>query len=196
MKKITLLFAVITTVVACNNNADKKDTADSPAVHDMDHTGTNASNDTTGRGNMEVNDTDREFALKAGMGNTAEVEAGAMAAEKSTNKDIKDFGSMMVKDHGDAQAKLKGIASSLSLNAPDSVDQEHKDMKTKLSGLSGKAFDTEYIAAQVKDHSATIALFEKEISNGINAQLKEFASATLPHIKMHLEKAEGIAGKK
>lgn len=189
MKQLLFLFATVGLMIACNSNSDKKDTNDTTTTtHHADDI--NPAGDTVN--GTAVNDIDQEFALKAGMGNTAEVEAGQLAENKGDNKEVRDFGAMMVKDHGEAQGKLKAIAGSLSVSAPDSVDQEHKDLKTKLSDLSGKAFDKAYIDAQLKDHRATIALFEKEINGGSNTQLKEFATSTLPHIKMHLEKAEKL----
>ncbi|HEV7783288.1 MAG TPA: DUF4142 domain-containing protein [Chitinophagaceae bacterium] len=191
MKKIAFAVATFAIFIACNNSSEKNETGDTSVVDNIHHPdGTVPVTDSPG--NTTVNDTDREFALKAGMGNTGEIEAGQLAVQRANGNDVKEFGNMMIKDHGDAQSRLKGIAASLSLNAPDSVDQEHKDLKTKLSGLSGKAFDKEYITAQVKDHRATVTLFEKQISSGTNSQLKEFATSTLPHIKMHLEKAEAL----
>ena len=139
-----------------------------------------------------VNDMDKQFVMKVGMGNAAEIEAGNLAKEKATDAGVKDFGSMMAMDHSDAQNKLKSIASSLSVTMPDSADAAHKTAKKKLEGLTGAKFDAEYINAQIKDHKETIALFEKEIKSGSNSQIKSFAASTLPTIKMHLEKITAL----
>jgi putative membrane protein len=188
-----LLVATIVTAIfsgSCNNKSESKETADTTTIDNtrVDNGNPPADNAT----NTTVSDMDREFVLKVAMGNTAEVDAGNLASDKGSDDGVKGFGETMVKDHGDAQSKLKGIASSLGLNAPDSIDAEHKAMKTKLQGLSGKAFDREYIAGQVKDHQATISLFEKQVSGGTNSQIKDFASTTLPHLRMHLQNAESL----
>jgi putative membrane protein len=190
MKLIISLFVSIV-LLSCNGNADNKETTDTTLINQSANRGSgdapaDTANTTIG------NDTDMEFALKVSMGNTAEIEAGQLAANKAAAATVKEFGNMMVKDHGEAQAKLKNIASSLSFKTPDSADADHKKMKTTLEGLSGKTFDKAYIDGQVEDHIATVALFEKEISIGSNAQLKAFASSTLIHIKMHLEKAQQL----
>ena len=99
---------------------------------------------------------------------------------------------MMAMDHSDAQRKLKEIAASLSLMIADSINAAQKMAQKKLEFLSGTKFDTEYINGQIKDHKETIALFEKEISSGSNTQIKSFAAATLPTIKMHLEKVMAL----
>lgn len=201
MKKNALLAAsafLIFCSCNSNSNSDKTEMDTTTAVipdqtpNRMD-TGT-AMTATPADSNMvaAVNDMDKQFVMKVGMGNTAEIEAGNLAKEKSANPGIKEFGSMMAMDHGDAQNKLKSIASSLSLTAPDSVDAAHKTAKKKLEGLTGSKFDTEYVNGQIKDHKETIALFEKEIKTGSNSQIKSFASSTLPTIKMHLEKVTAL----
>ncbi len=41
----------------------------------------------------------------------------------------------------------------------------------------------------VKDHEATVAMFQKEINSGKDAEAKAFAEKTLPIIQGHLEMA-------
>jgi len=143
--------------------------------------------------NNDINGTDRDFAMRAAMGNYAEIDAGQAAATKASDGEIKAFGQMMVTDHSGAGAELKSIASSLGLYAPDSLDAEHVALKAQLNGLSGRAFDSVYIHAQVKDHQKTIALFEQESRDGDHSQLVNFANKTLPHLREHLDKANSLA---
>jgi putative membrane protein len=203
MKKLFIAFSVCAVAVACNNQSDSTGSGNADSMQGSGQDTAMQNNRSSGsdtmstsqsgsQGNTEMNDTDREFVMKAGMGNTAEVEAGTMAQQKGSSAGVKDFGSQMVRDHGDAQSKLKAAVGS-GASVPDSVDKEHKAMATKLNGLDGTKFDQEYIKGQIKDHKETIALFEKEVSNGSNSALKAFAQNTLPHLKMHLEKVQGLS---
>jgi len=140
-----------------------------------------------------INANDRDFVMKASMGNFAEVDAGILAASKATNEGIRDFGNMMAKEHTDAQNKLKPIAADLQLPAPDSLDAAHVALKAKLSTLTGRAFDSVYIHSQVADHHTTIDLFEKESRSGANKQLREYANNLLPNLNMHLHMADSLA---
>jgi putative membrane protein len=65
--------------------------------------------------------------------------------------------------------------------------------KTKLEVLSGKTFDKSYIKGMVADHKEDIKEFQKEASEGQDADAKLFAAATLPTLKAHLKKIEAIA---
>jgi putative membrane protein len=78
---------------------------------------------------------------------------------------------------------------------PSALDQKHKDTVDRLSKLSGAQFDREYIAEMVKDHQEDASQFQKQISAGKNAQLKSFASDTLPMIQQHLKMAQDTQSK-
>jgi putative membrane protein len=106
---------------------------------------------------------------------------------------VKDFGAMMVTDHGAANDKLKALAASKSISLPTSTSVGQMATKAKLDVLSGETFDKSYIKSQVKAHRDTIILFKKEIAGGQDPDAKAFATATLPTLQAHLKKIKGIA---
>lgn len=137
---------------------------------------------------------DKTFVNKAAAGGMAEVDAGKMAQEKGQSADVKDFGAMMVKDHTAANDELAGIAKSQNIEVPAKTDAEHQKMEDKLSGLSGAAFDKEYINDMVKGHEKMLKLMKGEESSK-DAELKAFATKTADTVQMHLDKAKEIQGK-
>lgn len=143
--------------------------------------------------NEIYNQQDKNFAMMAAMNNYAEIDAGQTASTKAQNNGVKAFGAMMVMDHTMAGNKLKPIASGLGLYAPDSLDAKHVALKAQLASLTGRAFDSVYIHAQVEDHRATIELFEDEVSDGKQQDLKNFANETLPNLRMHKAHADSLA---
>ena len=44
-----------------------------------------------------------------------------------------------------------------------------------------------------KDHIETIALFQAETTNGMDAQTKAYATKLLPKLQMHLQHAQSLA---
>lgn len=150
-------------------------------------------NDDGGDVPSSVNQNDRDFTLKASLANTAEIEAGALAASKGTETSIIAFGQFMVADHGTARNELKDIADDLGLPAPDSLDAEHVALKAQLESLTGRAFDSVYIHSQVADHQKALQLFQDEVNNGRNGRLIDFAAEQLPHLQLHFQKADSIA---
>jgi len=140
-----------------------------------------------------LNNTDLNFMQMASYGNYNEIDAGTVAASRGNTAGVKSFGSMMQMDHGMAQNDLKTIGSQKSLNLPTGPDSAHVAMKQMLMTLSGRKFDSTYMSGQVKDHQTTISLFQNEISNGNDPDVKNFATIKLPTIQMHYQMADSIA---
>jgi len=139
-----------------------------------------------------INTTDRNFLINGSHGNIDEVDAGGLASTKSDNDGVQMFGSMMVDDHTTAQMEMKMVADSFGVAVPNEPDSAHKVMKTKLMSLSGMAFDTTYIRAQIMDHQSTIALMQDEISHGQADRVKRYAGKYLPKVQMHLVMADSL----
>lgn len=136
---------------------------------------------------------DDDFVEDASAKGVAEVEAGKLAEEKGSSADVKSFANMMIKDHTAASAKLKAIADKKNLEVSDSAELVDKAKSMILELRSSKSFDQAYANNQVKAHQATIELFEKEASDGKDADLKAFAVETLPKLKDHLAHAQVLA---
>ncbi len=130
---------------------------------------------------------DKTFMTKAAVGGMAEVELGKVAQQKAASDQVKQFGSQMVDDHTKANDELKQIASAKSVTLPAALDAKHQAVMTKLQKLSGASFDRAYMAEMQKDHKEDIALFEKESHSGKDADLKGFATKTLPTLKDHMK---------
>jgi len=135
---------------------------------------------------------DTVFANKAAVGGMAEVALGKMAAAKGAGKDVKDFGNMMVMDHGKANAELMSIAKAKNITLPAGLDAEHQAKSDSLSKLSGKDFDKAYVAAMVEGHKKTLALMQSEAANGKDTELKGFAAKTAPVVQHHLDEITKI----
>jgi putative membrane protein len=62
-----------------------------------------------------------------------------------------------------------------------------------LKADRGAAFDRNYVNGQVEYQKGNAELFEQEIQNGADPELKEFARQTLPKIVDHLQRADKLA---
>ena len=128
---------------------------------------------------------DLKFAKMAAQGGIFEVKSSQIALQKTHNMQVMNVARRMVKEHSAANAELKTVAQDNKMTLPTDTDPMHKAVISKISGLSGAAFDKAYMASQEKAHTQTVELFEKEISTGKNAGLTAFASKNLPEIEDH-----------
>jgi putative membrane protein len=124
--------------------------------------------------------------------------AGALAAQKGSAKDVKDFGKMMVTDHGAVNKQAVALATKLGVTPEDNDVsrqlQTGADANTaKLQGLTGKDFDKAYIDNEVAYHQAVAdALTQKLIPGAQNAELKALLEKSLPAFAAHLDRAKQI----
>ena len=140
----------------------------------------------------QLSDGDRNYLVQAAYGNLAEIDAGQLATTKGNKDSVKMYGTMMIAEHTKANASLDSLAKIKGVTLPTTVDAEHAALKTRLTGYTGRTFDTAYVNAQVKDHAKTVTLFQSEIAGGQNQDVKNFANKLLPAIQMHLTHAQTL----
>jgi len=134
---------------------------------------------------------DSDFAKAAAEGGAAEIKLGQLAEDKGSNQTVKDFGKRMVADHTQADQKLATAASKDNLSTTIPAELNAKDQATydRLFKLSGSAFDRAYARDMVRDHVNDVAAFRHESNNGKDADIRSFASSTLPTLESHLKQA-------
>jgi len=140
----------------------------------------------------ETNVTDRLFTTLAAQGGIAEGELGKLAQQKSRNEAVTAFANRMIDDHGMSNAQLTQRAKQAGLTLPTEPAPDQLEMRQKLSGLNGAAFDAEYMRAQVTEHQKTVQLLLWVIASGENAELQHFATALLPDVMHHLQLAQTL----
>ena len=103
---------------------------------------------------------------------------------------------MMVDDHGKAGTELKGLADQKGVKVSDTPSITKKTEIKLLSERKGSSFDQHYAdSIGVKAHQDTIKLFQKEVDKGTDADVKAWASKTLPTLQHHLEAAQALKAK-
>lgn len=133
------------------------------------------------------------FITKAASGGMMEVQLGQIAQERAQSQRVKDFGQMMVRDHGKANDELKSIATAKNVTISDSLMPDHKHHVADLQKRKGAAFDKAYMSMMVRDHEKDISEFEKASNNLSDGEVKAFATRTLPVLKTHLDSATNIS---
>ena len=126
----------------------------------------------------KLSDKDRKFIQDAANGGVAEVADGKLAEEDGQSAEVKKIGARMVADHSKANNELVELAKKKGL----SIDTS----KGKSRNFDKARFDRQYLVSMEKDHETDIKVFEKEASSGDDADIKRWASKTLPTLKEHL----------
>jgi putative membrane protein len=177
-----------------NQNSSNANSSQNANKSNRNAKNNNAMGEQTGMANMAAQD--HNFLMDAAMGGMLEVELGRMATTQGASDAVKQFGQRMVDDHGKANQELMSLAQSKGITLPTEIDEKHKKDMTKLSSLSGAEFDREYGKMMLSDHRKDVSEFEKQSTRGTDADLKAFATKTLPTLKEHLKMAESLPGAK
>jgi putative membrane protein len=141
-----------------------------------------------------LNAADFNFVGQANLGAPFQVDSGRLAETKGTNAEIRSYAHLMVASHIPVVDALNVILQHKNITPSNTLLQGAYDaMLFTLKADRGAAFDRNYVNGQVEYQKGNAALFEQEIQNGTDPELKEFARQTLPKIVDHLQGAEKLA---
>jgi putative membrane protein len=136
-----------------------------------------------------------KFLQEAIQGNLAEVEMGKLAKERSQNKDVRDYGQMLIDDHSKGNEKAKTAAKAMSVTAPTEPSAKQKQEHDMMAKLSGSQFDSMFMSHMVQDHTEDIAKYTAQAQSGDSSKATDYAKESLPTLRSHLAKAQSIESK-
>jgi putative membrane protein len=187
----TLMAAGLLTVAACTKS-DSASTTDTSGTSSAV-----AAVDTTPAAPAL---TDANIVYILDNANALDSSAGSVAATKGTSADVRDFGTMMMRDHhalrqqGQDLAKKLGVTPAAPAN-DDSQAQTDKTMSLLNTTAKGKDFDKAYIDNEVAYHQAVLDKATAALGAAQNAELKDLITKAAPNIQAHLDKAKAIQAK-
>ena len=134
----------------------------------------------------------QDFITEAAQSDMFEIQSSE-AALNSTNASIKSFAQKMIADHNKATAELKAaVGGGVKATLPTAMSSSQQSMLSKLHGLHGADFDSQYDSDQVSAHKDAVSLYQRYSSGGDNAKLKAWAGTTLPVLQQHLDMAQNL----
>jgi putative membrane protein len=142
-----------------------------------------------------LNAVDFNFVGQANLGAPFQVDSGQIAETKSTSAGIRSYAHLMVTSHIPVVDALNAILRRKNITPSNTLLHGAYDaMLFTLSADHGTAFDRNYVNGQVEYQKGNAALFQQEIQNGSDPDLRQFARETLPKIEDHLQRALKLAG--
>ncbi|MFB2971002.1 DUF4142 domain-containing protein [Aerosakkonema sp. BLCC-F183] len=138
---------------------------------------------------------DRQFITDAAHGGMAEVRLGQLALQRSNNAQVRQFAQRMIDQHTQANRELMALAQRKGVTPPNSPGPKYEAAMNRLMQLSGDSFDEAYLnEAGVNSHLEAAAVYQRQARMGQDADLRAFATRTLPTVQGHLEMAATMTG--
>jgi putative membrane protein len=133
---------------------------------------------------------DADFVAEAVASNLAEIQMAKLASQRSSNAEVKQLAKMLETDHAKVLSELKALAQKKAITVPVEPKDEQKRKLENLREEEADDFDKKWLETMEDAHEKSINKFERRADNGEDADIKAFASKTLPHLKMHKEKID------
>jgi putative membrane protein len=188
---LTALAALTLSATACKQSsttasqnqpqAEELNVADEPGVENM----------TAGAGAT----TPAAFAATAAESDLFEIEAGKLAEAKGSSAGVKRFGAELVSEHTKSSNELKAAVARLQppVALPTAPPVELQTRLQTLQGLSGEAFDRQFIADQIVSHKQTLTAVNGYIASGDNPALREWARRSTGMVQKHLQQLDRMS---
>lgn len=130
---------------------------------------------------------DADFVASTVASNYGEIKFARLAAQRSSNPEVKRIADMLVKDHTKTLDELKALAKTKNITIPVEEDDEARRKTENFADKDGKDFDKKWCKEMIDRHEETINKFEKRMEKTQDADLKTWVNKILPHLRMHLE---------
>lgn len=170
LRLLVVFFFAACTMVACDDDDDK-----APANN-----------------NVTPKMTAAEFMMQAAGSDTFEISSGMMARTRGTDAGVKTFADTLVKDHTMTSTELKAIARQKNVTLPKTMPADKQALLNDLTNRARNDFDKRFSDIQIQAHTEAIALFQRAINEVEDTQVRDFANRHLPHLQMHLRRANQL----
>ena len=186
-----LCASLLLAATACNTQPAETSATAATATPPADSTSMMSTADNMAAAPMISDD---EFMKKVAEGGHNEMSLSKIMLDKNAMTPVKNYANEMITDHTKAGNELKPIAAKYNVTLPTDADAEHKALQSQMEGMSGPDLEQKYAQQMVTDHQKTVDMFQSEIQNGQDADVKDFAQKTLPTIQTHLANAKKLPG--
>ena len=134
------------------------------------------------------------------LANTADIETGALGAERATNEEVRDYGTMLSRVHTEVRQKGRDLARKLGvtpkLPRDNTMLKDHQAAMTRLRALNGAEFDKAFLRHEEAFHAAVIHAVKSTLLPAIqNQELKDFVASLAPAFEAHRVMAEHLEKK-
>lgn len=126
---------------------------------------------------------DRKFIRTASEDGLTVERMSQMASQVSQNPGVKQVAGKLSRDYAQADQKLRAMGQKLDVTAASELNGHSTREVGKLDGFSGSEFDQAALRELVKAEQVFLREVEDEASQGNNAELKQFATTTLPPLQ-------------
>lgn len=132
------------------------------------------------------------------MANDVNLSFAKVALINSTNDDVRNFARRVITDHTQLVLTIRSLVADQDMSpAEDNASRDLRDFSTlqrdSLRALTGRAFDSTYVAMELERHHAILAMIDDVLlPRARSAELREMLASSRPIIAAHVAHAEQL----
>lgn len=130
-----------------------------------------------------LNKWDETFLIATAENILNNIGVAKMAEQRGTTRDVKSYGTTLVKDQSEILAELRKLATLKAISFP--ADAEYSDAKDALKDIHGESFDRKFMKMILFDQKRYAKDFERAVQSN-DPDIQVFATKYLPVIRSHL----------
>ncbi|HYC33007.1 MAG TPA: DUF4142 domain-containing protein [Gemmatimonadales bacterium] len=138
---------------------------------------------------------DSAFIYNAVKGNALEVQMGEVADDRADDSAVEDFAERMVSEHGSMGRQWATLASGQRIPVDAGITPGQKLVVDRLSGLSGRAFDSTYMSYMIRMHERDLETYQRQATSARNSDVRRLASTGVNAIQQHLTLARQVGAR-
>ena len=133
----------------------------------------------------------KEFITEMAEARLMDLEEGKIAQQKSTTKELKSYGTLMVNDQTEMLHEIKKLAARKNVSLPSALGPDKAEGLKALKEVHGKSFDKKFIKMMIVDHKRDVKKFE-QATQSRDADVQVFATRYLPYVQSHLQRIRSL----
>ena len=149
--------------------------------------------DLTGR-QIEAIDDDT-FLVKAQKAEITQTTLSQLAMEQSQSPDVRAYAHQVITNYRQALVDLTDLMKAKNIARTFADEEIQLEARNRLHGLSGSAFDREYVSLMTAEQQAALAMFRSVAETASDPSVRNYAQTVLPSLRKDFDTAVALEKK-
>jgi putative membrane protein len=159
--------------------------------------GAQAARETTDLSSQKVVSIDDEdFLRKAEKAEIRQTTLAQSALDKSTDENVRQFARLVIGNYQRALAELTDLMKAKNMEeSPAAITALQQDAINRLHGLSGSAFDDEFVSLMTAEQQQAVATFNAAAETAADPDIRNYAKSVLALLRQDYDTALALEKK-
>jgi len=138
---------------------------------------------------------DDTFLVKAQKAEITQTTLSQLAMEHSQSRDVRAYALQVITNYRQALVDLTDLMKAKNIARTFADEEIQLEATNRLHGLSGSAFDREYVSLMTAEQQAAVAMFRSVAETGSDPDVRNYAQTVLPSLRKDFDTAAALEKK-